>query len=179
MAVDTERWQRLNDAILTTRAVVAGLNQRADGPRQQQLRLLNEIARLQDKRRARTGTELGEGATLTELRTRGPQITVSGRGSHRPPSTYDGDLAILELRRQKSIIDSEVTALEARLAESSARLRALTELRQSCEVWARENGVALPGVEQEHVIMAVASPFPSARALRDESTGLVIEGVRG
>jgi hypothetical protein len=58
-------------------------------------------------------------------------------------------------------------------------LRALTELKQACESWARANEVVLPGVEQEHIVVGLPAPSRSARELRDESTGLVIEGVRG
>jgi hypothetical protein len=174
MAYDLSRWHRLGDEILSLRALMGGLRERLDGPRQQQLKLLNQLSRAQTKREQRVGAPLPDDVTAAQIHERGPEIR-GPRGFHRPPAQTDFDLEIVALRDEKIAVDREIAGLDLKMREASSRLGQLTQLKQAVEAWAAAAGVALPGAELQRVTVTMPAPSPRTEVMLDAS-GRPFEG---
>lgn len=165
--IDETRWRLLNEQLSEARSLLRGWRDEGNRVRQKLLEVQNELGRAEDKFRSRYGENVlpPAGARPIDYPPMPPGLKA---GQTVRPGVNDYARPIVALREQAAELSAEAARIEERARPCREKFAELFALREVCIRWAGENGVVLPGSDDQRY---TAATLPSNPAWQTDFTG--------
>jgi hypothetical protein len=147
------------EALAEARSLMRGWRDEGSRVRDRLLAAQNELNRLVDKFSNRFGEAAlpPPAARLADYPAMPMELKA---GQTVRPGMVDFARPIVALREQVAELTDEAARIEARQAPVRAKFAELDQLQRRCIEWAGENGVPLPGSDDQHYYATVPAPPP-------------------